>query len=273
MLGRHVPAHVVQEREARLYRPVLQVYERAALALAQMITDDLAAGRFGTAVMRKRQLAAVTRILADMQDRAIPAAAQAIVKAYETGADGAGIAGTYGGVHRQAVARLVENTTHALNELAVQVGRRVEDEYRRLGIHYATQQIARGSTRAEASGELAEGAIASGLAPVVERDGEAYAAFLDRAGRAWRIDKYAEMVIRTTTREAHSAGLVGRLASVGYDLVQVSSHDHVEDVCTEFDGEIFSISGTSSEYPPLTPDVVPPYHPNCVHVLTPGPAG
>lgn len=269
-------AHAVKERDARLYRPLVRVYERAALALASQITEDLAAGRYGTAVVRKRQLAAVTRILADLQDRAVPMAAQIVTHAYEIGAaeasHGTGLAGDFAGVHRDAVAVLVENTTGALNEIAVQVGRRIEDDYRRLGLHYATQQIAQAQTRREASAQLAEGLQATGNAPVVVRDGRAFAAFVDRRGAAWRIDRYAAMVIRTATREAHSQGVVGRLADVGYDLVQVSSHDHVEDVCTEYDGEVFSISGTHPQYPQLTPEATPPYHPNCVHVLTPGPA-
>jgi hypothetical protein len=44
--------------------------------------------------------------------------------------------------------------------------------------------------------------------------------FLDRRGRVWDLDRYAEMVARTTTREAMTEGTVKRLREHGIQLAQ-----------------------------------------------------
>lgn len=276
-LPRNPTANQVRERDAQLYRPLLDAYQRGALALRAQIAVDLAAGRFGTAVMRQRQLARIQQILSELQDVAVPLAAQVVVDAYQAGVSdvdealgGRGVAMEYGAVHRDAVTLLVENATSRLNDLAVMVGRRVEDDYRRFGLHHATQQLIRQSTRVEASGELASTLVATGTASV---DGDGTARFIDRSGRGWRIDTYAEMVMRTTTREAHTAGTLHRLADLAYPTVQVSSHVHDTDVCTPYDGKVYALdpAAASTGVPVLGATPTPPYHPNCVHVLTPGP--
>jgi hypothetical protein len=270
-------ANAVRERDRRIYQPLVAVYRRGAAALAYQIQQDLDAGRFGTAVMRRRQLAEVERVLSELQDEAVPIAAKVVEEAYKAGAAetarvlAAPLEPAWGAVHREAVTLLVENAVGQLNDMAVQVGRRVEDDYRRIGLHHVTQGIIQGTTRREASSELGRSLVANGTAAVVERDGRLISAYLDTLGRAWKIDRYAEMVIRTSTREAHSQGALARLADLSYDLVQISSHSHYHDVCTQWDGQVFSTTGRSSTYPRLTPEATPPYHPNCCHVLTPGP--
>jgi hypothetical protein len=80
---------------------------------------------------------------------------------------------------------------------------------------------------------------------------------------------YAELVARTRTREATTLGTINTALQYGVDLVQVSEHEDIDgiDICNEFEGKIFSLSGTSKIYPELTQR--PPFHPNCRHVLTP----
>jgi hypothetical protein len=274
-LPRNPTANQVREQDARLYRPLLDVYQRGALALRAQIAVDLAAGRFGTATMRQRQLARIQQILSELQDSAIPVAGQVVVDAYtQGGADvdsmlgSSNVAMEYGAVHRDAVTLLVENTTSRLNDLAVQVGRRIEDDYRRFGLHHATQQLVQQSTRVEASSDLAQTLVATGTASI---DGDGTARFIDRSGRRWQIDRYAEMVIRTTTREAHTQGSLHRLADLAYPTVQVSSHVHDTDVCTPYDGQVYALDPAAVAPGRPLVGATPPFHPNCVHVLTPGP--
>jgi hypothetical protein len=91
--------------------------------------------------------------------------------------------------------------------------------------------------------------------------------FVNRAGARIPIAAYTKMVIRTTTREAVSTGTANRMLEAGLDLVTISSHDHEEDECSEYDGETFSLTGATEGFDVL--DQYPPFHPNCAHVMAP----
>lgn len=85
--------------------------------------------------------------------------------------------------------------------------------------------------------------------------------------RSYRADKYSELVARTRTREAQTNAIVETVRSFGEDSVTVSIHGTDCDVCSQFEGRTYSISGVNSQHPPLTDR--PPFHPNCLHVLVP----
>jgi hypothetical protein len=89
-------------------------------------------------------------------------------------------------------------------------------------------------------------------------------------GRNYQVDAYAKMVARTKTAEAQVAGTINRVAEAGEDLVMVSAHG-ATDGCGFYEGKVFSISGTSEKYPPVShlPNGGPPFHPNCRHGLAP----
>lgn len=73
---------------------------------------------------------------------------------------------------------------------------------------------------------------------------------------------YAEMVIRTKTREAVTEARHERLGWIGIDLVSIVGR--VSDSwCTGFLGMVFSVSGNHPKYPPLSSVPGPPFHPNC----------
>lgn len=94
--------------------------------------------------------------------------------------------------------------------------------------------------------------------------------FIRINGRNYNPKYYSELVARTRTREAATEGAINAGIQWGVDLCQVSTHLHDDrpgDICPEFAGRIFSISGTSDDFPPLT--VQPPFHPNCGHELHP----
>lgn len=89
--------------------------------------------------------------------------------------------------------------------------------------------------------------------------------FTDRAGKRWDLSTYARMCARTTAAEARSEATVNTLIDRGIDLVQVSRHEHPNDVCDRFEGRVYSISGGHPRYTKLRER--PPFHPNCRHVL------
>jgi hypothetical protein len=89
-----------------------------------------------------------------------------------------------------------------------------------------------------------------------------------QAGRyKYKPGYYAELVTRTKFHEAQSEAALVEAANYSTDLVQVSTHNTSTKICVPFEGRIFSISGKDPRFPPLSD--VPPYHPNCLHLLFP----
>lgn len=108
--------------------------------------------------------------------------------------------------------------------------------------------------------------------------------YIQAGAKRMSIRRYAWMVADTQLREAVTYATVQRLTEAGeqfedpdlFDLVQVMGRSGECPVCDELVGNVFSISGRSADYPPLS-DVGggPPFHPRCTHNLAPymGPRG
>ena len=122
--------------------------------------------------------------------------------------------------------------------------------------------------------EIAEGVIAGVArsklknqirARIAKKIGEG--ALIEINGRMYRMDKYADLVARTELRRTQSEGVKNESIRMGSDLVEVSDHGTDSEVCEEYEGNIYSISGEDPRYPYL--DQEPPYHPNCMHFIIP----
>jgi hypothetical protein len=89
---------------------------------------------------------------------------------------------------------------------------------------------------------------------------------IDKNGSPMELDSgdYAEMVVRTQTRDVLETARHERLQSVGLDLVSVVGKAS-RNFCSSFLRQVFSLSGTSAKYPALAslPGGGPPFHPNC----------
>jgi len=85
--------------------------------------------------------------------------------------------------------------------------------------------------------------------------------------RMYQVSYYLEMVARTKIIDILTQATLKTCAQWGDDLVQFSTHDSPCEACAELEGQIFSISGTSEQYPELTSEETPPIHPNCAHGL------
>jgi len=89
-----------------------------------------------------------------------------------------------------------------------------------------------------------------------------------QAGRyRYKPSYYAELLARTKFHQAHSQATLVQSANYGTDLVEISSHNTTTPICIPYEGNTYSISGTSKVFPPL-PDS-PPFHPNCLHLMYP----
>ena len=84
-------------------------------------------------------------------------------------------------------------------------------------------------------------------------------------GKHFQPDYYAELVARTKFHEVQSLASLDVADNVGSDLVIVSNHNTTTPMCMEHEGQVYSISGTHPDYPPLVD--TPPFHPNCLHTL------
>lgn len=98
-------------------------------------------------------------------------------------------------------------------------------------------------------------------------------ALTDSSGRQWTTEAYAQTVIRSNMAMAANETQFTRMEELGEDLVEISSHLGSRPEHAPFQGKIYSISGTSKNYPPLlvtgygTPEGIGGY--NCRHVMYP----
>ncbi|MBT2217831.1 hypothetical protein KK120_18650 [Virgibacillus dakarensis] len=100
---------------------------------------------------------------------------------------------------------------------------------------------------------------------------QGFKGYTKRNGDKIDVDNYARLVLHTKTMQAHNDGTILTMTQEGFDLVQVSYHKSSCDTCSKYENKIYSISGTSDKYPPVSsmPNGGPPFHPHCRHVLKP----
>ena len=86
------------------------------------------------------------------------------------------------------------------------------------------------------------------------------------------IDAYAQMVSRSTTREAGNIARETQLTENGYDLMKMTEHFPTCNVCAALQGRVYSISGKDKRFPALSTAFKSGYrnvHPNCRHSVVP----
>lgn len=246
---------------------LVALYLRTARRLEAQIRAALRSDAIGTAAYRTQQLAAVRRLLDELGRASGPMTQLAIRRAYLEGALRADQAlaaeplaasaqGRFYGVHEAAVARYFGTLDNRLQLARATLGRQADDVFRRIGLEATSEGIAAGAARREVSAQI-----------VAELEREGLTAFRDRRGRRWSLDTYAEMVARTTTREAVSQGTANRMLEHGADLATISSHANSCQICLPYQGNTYSLTGATPGYERI--DRLPPFHPRCRHVLTP----
>ena len=75
--------------------------------------------------------------------------------------------------------------------------------------------------------------------------------FVDRGGRRWRLETYAETAIRSTINNLYNDVTIERMKEYGTDLVLVSSLPDPREACSHIQGKVASLSNPSSnpKYP------------------------
>jgi hypothetical protein len=264
MPGKPVPSDKTAKRIASLYE-----------AVAERISDEVKvavlSGNLTRADYLRERRAAIEALLKAAEAQAAAGTAIEIRNSYakagelattilrEAGAKE--LKATFNKADEQRLALLIENATVKFNDITQFVGRRTDDVFRQISL----EQVTAGNslTRKELSANLEQALQRVGVA----NQGPGTYRWINVGGRNFQLSNYAEMVARTTPREAASRAMVSRILDNGRDLVTISSHSSSCDICAEYDGKTFSLSGNSTEFGELME--LPPFHPNCGHVLTP----
>jgi len=168
----------------------------------------------------------------------------------------------FAALHISSIELVSENLTLGLENARQIVGRTVQDVFREAGLAALQEGTAMGETRRDASKRMLKRLTDQGVT-----------GFVDARGAEWNMSTYAEMHIRTASMEATNTATRNRLAEREIDLVRVPRHDDECPKCVQaLDtlGTIFSVSGTSEEYPAEDDArAMGLYHPKCLHRAQP----
>lgn len=264
------PQNLPSDRDARR---LTRLYVEAQRTIIQQIELAVRSGRLQTARLRRLQLAAVLAYLDQIGAATDPLARQLVAQAVEDGARLAdrdirrlGATTTpvaeqaFAAVNQEAVQVATDALTGRLSAARQTVGRTVDDVFRRHGL----EQTARALLGVEGSPQTASRRLARQLAAGGQTG------FVDSAGRQWKLADYAQMAVRTTTRQAVVTGQVNRLASHNINLVEISRHASPCRICAPMEGRLIDLTGRLTEYrgqPVSTDTPLPPFHPNCRHTI------
>lgn len=131
-----------------------------------------------------------------------------------------------------AVYALVSEAITTMEPVHRNLVRRVDDIWRRIGVE-ATGYSVTGAMTTQQAAQRAFTRMA--------REGLPF--FVDKRGRKWGLDTYAEMAVRTMTNRALRAGHTNTMIEHGIDLVVVSSHKNPAPQCAPFERKVLSLTG------------------------------
>lgn len=259
----------------RIVEQLQALYAGAQRELVAQIKAAVISGNLRTARQRRLQLAAAIQTLERLGVEADPLARGAVLQA---SLDGAGHAAqgirkigvdmtpvgerTFAAVNAEAVATMQDSLVASLQGARATVGRQVNDVY----ASETRRQVVRSLIGAEGSPQSAKARLARQLSQ------QGQTGFVDRAGRRWSLDRYAQMATRTVTREAVVQGSMARMAAHGVSLARVSIHAGSCEICRPYEGRLVDLGGDTRDYqgePVMDSSVLPPFHPNCRHTLQP----
>lgn len=153
-----------------------------------------------------------------------------------------------------AIRRLMTRTNvRAVRAIGKEVGRASGEMF--LGSHLSLLRTTEDSYRqivGKSSSLSASGAITRREATqraLYEFAERGVAQFVDKSGRKWGMQEYAEMATRTAVTRAYVQGSVDRFKEDGRDLVIVSNSPEECDLCRPWEGRILSLSGRYYDKP------------------------
>lgn len=176
-----------------------------------------------------------------------------------------GRSGVSAEVLRQVQDEAVEIAMERLRNAAAVVASRAESRASRLVLNQVAMAVQAGDESAEIARAISRSAK-SNVADLADeiRTNQFY---LDQSGRKWRLNTYAELVVRTTAARSYNMTVQALAPVAGFDLVRIVPGGGCTEECADVAGRVFSLSGRTPGVDALPG--IPPYHPNCVHVMEP----
>lgn len=141
-----------------------------------------------------------------------------------------------------AVAATATETTQALTTAGLVFLRTTDDAYRRITRDAITNQLLSGQARTQRMQTLLDQYARAGIT-----------AYVDRAGRRWGIDTYAEMALRTGLNRAQNEGRVSGYLASGTKFVHVSQHLGADDHCIPYQNKILAVVGDAGTHRAVDP--------------------
>lgn len=257
----------VKIREGNL-GDLIKVYRAAYKDVVTTITDATTAGK----IRKAQTLAEIKRTLQALGDDVDAWVKREIPQYY---LDGANVALTdlnrlgvdvtkpksFAIINREAITALTDEVSLAFAEGITGIYRNAA----RVISDAQKQQLNLILAQGKLTGESLK-TVAAAVQETLKTQG--LSALIDRGGRSWDFEVYANMLVRTKAVEARNLGLQNRMVSAGYDLVQVSNHGSTHPACRFWEGKILSSTGRTKGYP--TVDQAKRaglFHPNCQHAI------
>lgn len=79
-----------------------------------------------------------------------------------------------------------------------------------------------------------------------------YTGFIDKGGRRWRMEHYAETVARSTVNRVYRDVSMARMDEFDINLIRISSHINARPICAQIQGRVASIKEYDiGEYPSI----------------------
>ena len=171
----------------------------------------------------------------------------------------------FGGVHKKAVELLAHNAQDYLGITNSLIARQAKDTVRKIGVEVTGKKFAETLTVRETRKLLEQRLAEENFYTVPWRNGRG----------SMRVDSYAALVARTTTREATMTGTFNQAEALGHHLYKMTSHNTTCKVCASRQGRVYrSVDFPSGDPRQAFPHISegfprwPTYktvHPNCSH--------
>lgn len=165
-------------------------------------------------------------------------------------------------LHTDAIEILTENLINNFSEVNNQVGRKIEDTIRDIGLTNTQLKFATGQTIKELQKELREALVNKGIGGIT-----------DKRGRVIPFVVYADLLARSIVSETQNTSILNVAKEYNKDLVKMTEHKTACPVCQKYEGKIYSISGKDKRYPEL--NTIPGFnkgynniHPRCRHRIS-----
>lgn len=228
----------------RLAKEVADLYGDAAAQLLRLVARRLARG-IDTPGWAEQKLVEIIglrddaiAILERVQVLGAEAARTAVEQGVATGARAATaeLAGTLAPrTNTAAVDALARQLAGQLDGIRLPALRAVDDIYRTVVGEVGAPGVVTGTaTRRQAAARSLDRLARQGVT-----------GFVDRAGRRWELESYAEMATRTSSARAVVEGRLDTYEAEGRDVVIVSDAPEECSVCRPWEGRLLSISGRS----------------------------